>query len=249
MDPIEKGKLIDEIYFSMQTKYNETRIKRTFNEYGIESIPSKTYSEEELKELLWKSDAEVVIKIAKSLDLVITVNTKKNSVNGNNKVQKLESVFISHAEEDAEIVSDFIQILQAIGISSDIIFCSSLEEYGTPLGVNRLEDAKERLNEEALVFFMVSEHFYNSKICLIEMGNAWGQTKDHISVAIPPFKLKQMEGVFQNYQGIRIQQHKQLDMLKKSIENKFELEPKDHAVWERTRDMALNSIRLKLPKN
>ncbi len=249
MNPIEKGKLIEDIYFSIQTTYKEARIKRTFKEFGIDCIQSKTYTEEELKELLWDSNDETVIKIAKSLNLSVAAFLSKNTVKINDTVKKLQKIFISHAEEDAEIVTDFIQILQAIGISSDMIFCSSIEGYGTSLGSSRLQDTEDRLNEDALVFFMVSEHFYNSKMCLIEMGNVWGQSKEHISVAIPPFELKQMEGVFQNYQGISIHLPKKLDSLKKTLENKFELEPKDHTEWENIRDMALKSIRSQLPEN
>lgn len=251
INPIKKGKLIEDIYFSMQTTYTYTRIIRTYKEFGVETISEKTYSEEELKELLWESDSEILLKIADCLGLSLLpyLEDEETLIEDDNQKQQQQKIYISHSEEDTEIIADFIQILKAIGISKDAIFCDSIEGHGTALGSDRLKGTEDRLNEKSLVFFILSEHFYNSKMCLIEMGNVWGQSKDHISVAIPPFDLKQMEGVFQNYKGISIHLPKKLDALKKTLETRFDLKPKEHTEWEYMRDMALNSIRSKLPKD
>ncbi|MEM6684645.1 MAG: hypothetical protein AAF617_02525, partial [Bacteroidota bacterium] len=110
-------------------------------------------------------------------------------------------------------------------------------------------EVKNRLNNNVLVLFVLSENFYNSHECLIQMGAAWGLTKEQISIAVPPFNLKNMKGVFQNYQGIRIDKENQLDLLKEKLEIKLGIEPIRPIIWGRSRDLALKSIQENLSEN
>ena len=51
-----------------------------------------------------------------------------------------EKIFISHSSADIDIVEKVIDILEAIGVPSDKIFCSSFEGYGIRLGSDFLQD-------------------------------------------------------------------------------------------------------------
>ena len=243
MNPTEKHRLIQDIYFSLQTTQNIDEIITTLNEYGIESIATKTYKQESIKKLLRQADDTKVINIANDLNLMTPQTNKKTGKQHQKKQKSLQKIFISHSHKDKKIVEIFVLILQDIGIAPENIFCSSLEGYGTPLGKDFTNDIKSRLNEEVLAFFILSENFYTSAMCLIEMGAVWVQTNDHISVTIPPFKFEQMQGVFQYFKGMSINQEKDLDMLKETLESKFNITPQRSLVWAPRRDASLRNIK------
>ncbi len=239
MNPNDKHSLVNDIYFSMQTTRTEEEMKQIFRGYNIDILTSQTYSADQLKEALRNTNDDILLQIAEDLGMLTTEYTQNTKPTQNRNIKE---IFICHAKKDKEIISDFIQLLEGTGISSDQIFCSSVEGYGTSLGTNFEDDIKKRLNDKVLVLFMISENFYNSTECLIQMGATWALTKDQISIAIPPFELSQMKGVFQKFQGIRINEGKQLDLLKETLEDKLSLTPKRHLIWERTRNMALRGI-------
>ncbi|CAL2095770.1 TIR domain-containing protein [Tenacibaculum sp. 190524A02b] len=243
MSPTEKYRLIQDIYFSLQTTLSIEEIIDILGGYGVKTIPTKTYTQKSLKQLLnHQTDDNIIIAIANDLDLSTPYLKKKAENQPKKKQVSLRKIFISHAIEDKEIVSSFIQILQSIGIDSEIIFCASFEGYGTTLGSNTMEDIKNKLNDNVLVFFILSKHFYTTSMCLMQLGAVWALTKTHISVAIPPFKLEKMRGVFQHFKGMYINEEKNLDLLKDTLESQFNLTPKRQLVWTPTRDILLRDI-------
>lgn len=248
MSPTDKHRLIQDIYFSLQTTHSLEEVIDVLTDYGVNSIASKIYTQESLKRLLSKTEDDIIIKIADDLNLM-TSFAKKSNTSATKKPTYLKKIFISHSHKDKEIVTLFIQILQSIGISPEMIFCSSLEGYGTELGKNFIDDIKNQLNKDVLVFTMLSENFYASPMCLIELGAVWGQTKEHISVAIPPFEFEQMKGVLLNFQGMRINDDKNLDMLKDTLENKFDIKKQRALVWNPIRDILLRQINEILKNN
>lgn len=249
MSPIEKHRLIQDIYFSLQTTHNADEMLRILKEYGIDSVPEKIYQQNDIKGLINATDSKTVLEIAEDLKLDTSVYISKIASKGKKQTSKpsvLKKIFISHAHEDAEVVNIFVQLLQHVGIDADAIFYTSLDGFGTPLGNDFMRTIKEELNDEVLVLFMLSDHFYASPMCLIEMGAAWVQTKDQISVAIPPFDLSKIKGVFQHFQGIQINKEKNIDLLKETLETKFDLKAKRQLVWSPLRDTLLKSIQQEL---
>ncbi|WP_075343898.1 toll/interleukin-1 receptor domain-containing protein [Tenacibaculum agarivorans] len=249
MSPTDKHNLTNEIFLCLESTHSEEELKQIFKKYNIDLDLSKSYTIDQLKQIVRDSKDETALNIAIDLGLSVTIYTQKNSTKKQHKVTYLKKVFVSHAPEDAEIASDFIQILEGIGVAHEHIFCSSLEGYGTPLGNNFEEEIKKRLSDDVLVLFLISNNFYNSTDCLLQMGAAWGLTKEQISIAIPPFDLKEIKGVFQKFQSIHIDQEKQLNLLKETLESKLNIEPKGYLKWEYKRDLTLKSIREHLTKN
>lgn len=154
----------------------------------------------------------------------------------------INKVFISHSSKDKAYVEEIIDIIETIGLNSSQIFCSSFDGYGIDLGENFLERIKEELDENILVLFVLSENFYQSPVCLCEMGATWIKTNEHIPILIPPFDFKDIQGVIPLTQGFKINDSLKLNLFKEKIEKLFELTPIDNSVWERKRDRNLARI-------
>jgi hypothetical protein len=185
-----------------------------------------------------KSYPENAPQISSSDFLDIDNALEQNS----SKMKKTNKIFISHSSKDSELVGEIIDILETTGIPSKKIFCSSYEGYGINLGENFLERLKKELNDEILVIFVLSENFYSSPISLCEMGATWIKTNEHIPLLIPPFDYDKVKGVFPNTQGLKINEHLKLNLLKAKLEEMFGLTPIDFTIWESKRDKILKRI-------
>lgn len=159
------------------------------------------------------------------------------------KGDALKKIFISHATKDKEIIEELIDLLESIGINSTQIFCSSFEGYGIPLGDNFLDKIKQELSSEVLVLFVITNNFYESKVCLCEMGAAWALFKGHIPIVVPPLSYSDIQGVIPLTQGMLINEVPKLNSLKEKLENDFCVEQKISLNnWERKRDRFINNI-------
>lgn len=155
----------------------------------------------------------------------------------------MKKIFISHAAKDKAIIEEIIELIESIGISSDQIFCSSFEGYGISLGENFLEQIKKELSSDVLVFFVLTENFYESKVCLCEMGAAWALSKDHIPIVIPPLTYSDIQAVIPLTQGLVVNDAAKLNSFKDKLENDFEIENRlSFSSWERKRDRFIRDI-------
>ncbi|KAB0651481.1 toll/interleukin-1 receptor domain-containing protein [Acinetobacter bohemicus] len=160
-----------------------------------------------------------------------------------NKGNALKKIFISHATKDKEIIEELIDLLENIGINSAQIFCSSFEGYGIPLGENFLDKIKQELSSEVLVLFVITKNFYDSKVCLCEMGAAWALSKGHIPIVVPPLSYSDIQGVIPLTQGLLINDVPKLNSLKEKLEEIFEIEGKISLnTWERKRKKFITSL-------
>lgn len=164
----------------------------------------------------------------------------KIQVKDENSISK---VFISHASKDADIVEEMIEILETIGLDSNQIFCISFEGYGIGLGENFLDSIKEELSSDSLVIFMLSKNFYESPVCLCEMGATWVLAKEHIPVLVPPLDYSDVNGVIPLTQGFKINESLKLNLFKEKIEKTFSIENvMSMSTWERKRDRIVTRI-------
>lgn len=159
----------------------------------------------------------------------------------NNK--KLNRIFISHSSENLKEVGALIDLIECIGIKSSQIFCSSFSGYGVKLGENFLERIKTELNDEILVLFILSKNFYESPICLCEMGATWVKTNKHIPILIPPFSFREVKGVFPLTNGMNITDKDKLNLLKETLETDFSLKNISTTIWEKKRTTFLETIK------
>lgn len=171
----------------------------------------------------------------------VKVGNKANLLNPQNNFPK--KIFISHATADKEIVESFIDLLEDIGLKSNQIFCSSFEGYGIPLGEDFLDRIKQELASDVLVLFIITNNFYDSKVCLCEMGAAWALSKGHIPIVVPPLSYSDIKGVIPLTQGLLINDVPKLNSLKEKLELDFEIQEKISAnIWERKRKKFVESL-------
>lgn len=85
------------------------------------------------------------------------------------------TVFISHASEDQQIVSLFVEeiLVSGMGFKLEEVFYSSNEDMGVENGKDIPEAIRSGLQEAKVFVMMVSENYRRSEVCLNEMGAAW----------------------------------------------------------------------------
>lgn len=170
----------------------------------------------------------------------------KSSLSNQAAPDKVTRIFISHSTNDKYFVEEIINLLSIIGIKDEDIFCTSFEGHSIPLGENFLEVIKEEVSGNVLVFFVLSNNYYESLMSLCEMGAAWALSKKHVPILIPPFDYKDMKGVIPLSQAIKINDPTRWTTLKSQLERLFELTPKTSEIWEDRRNKILLRIQEKL---
>ncbi|MBA9079048.1 MULTISPECIES: toll/interleukin-1 receptor domain-containing protein [Rufibacter] len=256
----EKSQLVEVIGTHLQGKFTAAQINSLLKRYRISFDKQTVVRNKKLYAtgIIGPQSDDVIIKIAKYLKLDIPEEYKNKpkqpkvpikSPPKSARLQKSVSrqiigkkVFISHASADKDIVEKIIDLLKVMGVNSDKIFCTSFDGYGIDLGDNFLDALKRELNKDALVLFVFSKKFYESPICLCEMGAAWVTTKEHVPILIPPFGFADVKGVFPNTQGMILNDKDKINSLKERIEKFFSLTPAKHSIWERERNNILEEI-------
>ena len=80
-------------------------------------------------------------------------------------------IFVSHASKNEEIVLMFAEFLETI--SSDIeVFCTS-ERGSIKVGKNFIETIFDELGQSDLFIPIISQEYYESKFCMMELGVAY----------------------------------------------------------------------------
>lgn len=245
MNGVKRLDLIEKIAIKLQSAYSGNQINTLLAGYGITTFATSSFSASKkihVCNLLKEIPNETIIQIASDLELDIS-DIEINSILNQVKNPKMEKkVFISHSSIDKNFAGNMIELLEAMGVSSNQIFCSSFEGYGIPLGEQFLERIKNELNNEVLVLFILSENFYNSPICLCEMGATWVKTNNHIPILIPPFEFSDVKGVIPKIQGMKINEKVKWNLLKENVESFFEIERINTSAWERKRDKIHSEI-------
>jgi hypothetical protein len=155
----------------------------------------------------------------------------------------MQKVFISHASADKQIVDELLELLELIGVPHDKIFYTSSPEYGITPGEDFLARIKAEISEEVLVIFAMSHNFYNSPVCLCEMGAAWVMSRMHIPVLIPPFGFKDIRGVIPQTQGVVLTNVEQINVFARTVATAFGLPiPTQNTTWERKRGRILERV-------
>lgn len=104
-------------------------------------------------------------------------------------------IFISHSSQDEKYAEALVNFLEDIGLQADSIFCTSIAQYGVPLGEDFNIRIKEQFTQfDTFVLFLLSDNYYKSAACLNEMGAAWVLQKDYMSILLPGFEFKEIKG-------------------------------------------------------
>ena len=116
-----------------------------------------------------------------------------------------KKVFISHASKDILAVKHIVELLELIGFDKSNMFCSSIEPYGIPTGMDIYEYLQKQFRDfELHVILVLSNNYYNSIDCLNEMGAAWVLSCSQTVMLLPGFSFSDIDGAI-NPRKIAIQ--------------------------------------------
>ena len=162
--------------------------------------------------------------------------------------KKTPLVFISHSHGDKDFVDALVNLLDDMGFTKDILFCSSVREYGITLSGDIFETIRGLFLEHDLyVIFVHSPRFYGSAVSLNEMGAAWVLKTDFCSFLTSDMDYGKMKGVVNNAKlSIKVDEEEAkglLNDLYKHLAAVFSLQEMDMNKWERKRDLFLQVVR------
>lgn len=203
----------------------------------------KDYSAEDLAE--FRKGMAIVIDMLSQLKEEASYSTTINDYEAEalKSFGAKDKVFISHSSKDREILEELIEILETIGLTSDQIFCTSFDGYGIGYGENFLERIKTELDSNIVVLFLITNNFFESPICLCEMGATWIKANEHIPILVPPFSFDKMKGVIPLTQGFHINDSLKLNLFKEKLESDFEIANKlEQTTWERKRNRIIERM-------
>lgn len=156
------------------------------------------------------------------------------------KRTKFNRIFISHSSKDQEMVRAFVTLLESIGLGPNEIFCSSLDEYGVRLDDNIINAMfRELSGKKSHVIFMLSKNYYDSPICLNEMGAAWIMRHNYTSILLPGTEFKEIAGSIDAWRiGIKLDGEQdsvknRLIELRDILQKEFELRQINEMTWNR----------------
>lgn len=169
-------------------------------------------------------------------------------------------VFISHSSKDEKEATALVRFMTHVGIPEKAIRCSSAPETQVPTGCKIFEDIRAWLkSENVYVIFLLSDNYYDSYICLNEMGAAWlndavlnpvNETEPRWQlILLPGFPFERVKGVIESEAraGISLSDDElgraksRFFDVKKRLEKLFSISLND-ATWERERDAFLESV-------
>lgn len=162
------------------------------------------------------------------------------------KDNKMKKLFVSHSSLDDAKIKPLIDLINLIGVPHDKVFYCSIEGYGLSPGENLFDGLKKELSNEVFALFMLSKNFYESQICLCEMGAVWIKSHKQIPIVIPPMKYSEMNGVFPNTIGLELNNQGNMDTLKGELELFFGLTPMSITRWREKVDEYLLKVNLVL---
>ncbi|TXR49469.1 toll/interleukin-1 receptor domain-containing protein [Phyllobacterium endophyticum] len=127
-------------------------------------------------------------------------------------------IFLSHSVADIDLVEAFETLLsKALNITSESIFCSSLEGQGVTKGANFVDAIKDKALEAKAVVALISPAYMESAFCLAELGAAWVLNTHRFPIVVPPNRFEVMQATLLGVVGVKIDQEEALTQLLEDI--------------------------------
>lgn len=160
-------------------------------------------------------------------------------------------IFISHKSEDADFVNALVNLLRLyIGSNEDKIFCSSIPNYKIGLGKDIYPEIKAQFEKRDVFMILIhSPRYYQSPICLNEMGAAWIQSIECCSFLTSDCGFNDLKGVIdKNYISIKVNADDAKDRMNEFIGKVLDFfdlpqpEFSSFSQWEKDRDEFLKEV-------
>lgn len=162
----------------------------------------------------------------------------------------MAKIFISHSSLDKDIVDLFKNIIlnAGLGIADDDIAYTSAPETGVPTGGNIPQYIKENIADSDFVFFMISDNYRKSEVCLNEMGAAWALDKNVKPLLLHSVSFKSVGWLYGMNLCVQIDDSGRLDELRDEFLDKYDSRPKT-AVWNKQKAEFIARIVTLTPNN
>ena len=137
------------------------------------------FKDEQLGKMLsGKSILESII-LEEEIEMPMLIGTEMEkemkAIPNSISVSKPRKVFISHKKEDKAFADALVDLIEfIIGSDGDRIFCSSIPGYGVRQSRSILEELKTQFDQNEVYMIIIhSPRYYQSAVCLNEMGASW----------------------------------------------------------------------------
>lgn len=163
---------------------------------------------------------------------------------------KPPKVFISHKKEDKAYADALVDMIERIvGPDDKRIFCSSVQGYGIKQSRDIMDELKAQFSQHEIFMVIIhSPRYYQSAVCLNEMGAAWVMGTRFSSFLTKDCKAEQMHGVI-NRENIYIDLNDDSDQLeahlndfKNDLLDFFGKAPIDENRWANARRRFVNEV-------
>lgn len=129
-----------------------------------------------------------------------------------------EPIFLSHAAADLKLVEAFETFLcKALNITSENIFCSSLEGQGVTKGTSFVDGIKDKAVQAKAVVALVSPAYMESPFCLAELGAAWALNTHRFPVVVPPTTFDAIQATLLGVVAVKIDNQEAVTQLLEDI--------------------------------
>lgn len=156
--------------------------------------------------------------------------------------EKEYKIFISHSSKDKDICTPFVELLEELGIPEKNILYSSNPRLGIPGDEDIFNYLRNKIDEKYYMFYMLSDNYYESVICLNEMGAAW-VSQNEFSIFLLPNLSKGIKGVVDSSKkGWDITNSVELNDLKNKLLDMFNLEISENK-WDQKKNNYLAHIK------
>ncbi|MBP3455756.1 MAG: toll/interleukin-1 receptor domain-containing protein [Alistipes sp.] len=162
----------------------------------------------------------------------------------------MAKIFISHSSKDKEVVDLFKNIIlnAGLGISDNDIAYTSAPETGVPTGGNIPQYIKDNIADSDFVFFMISDNYRQSEVCLNEMGAAWALDKNIKPLLLHNVSFESVGWLYRMNLCAKIDDADRLDELRDEFLDKYDSRTKT-AVWNRQKAEFITQIATLTPNN
>lgn len=143
-------------------------------------------------------------------------------------------VFISHAYKDRELVSELVSLLRlTTSLGPQDIYYTSEDASGPENGENFMESTRANIRSAQVVVFVLSRAYFDSQICLAELGAAWAlSTSRPLLLLIPPISYSDLKGILSNLQAGAVNDPGKLSQFYDSLLKALGDHSHSHAEWD-----------------
>lgn len=105
----------------------------------------------------------------------------------------MSKIFVSHSSKDADKINKLVESFEKLGCQ--VFYTSHPDRNTIGYGEDIIKTATCEIENADIVFFMVSDNFYESKVALVERGISYALKKKEVIVYFNKSEVKSKEDI------------------------------------------------------